>query len=322
MKPWKPRSSSIGNYMRCEYRAVQDRLIYEGKIPKPVSTSRGTSYASLGNCGHFTLQDGMRCVFAPKHFTPDFDRLLADPAPTLSEDEEDFLKYADEFFDGDLDATFAAYQIGDPKIYQPLAEEWTDAALLFGKDTEMTRQKVRDTATLAAAKVPKTPDGKPWICETTLENDYLTGHTDFLSDDFTMVGDLKTASRPPQGGWIKYEHLAQLAAYHLLTGCKQTWILYVDSQKQAWATLIWTDWTQPGKKEYAEHVASYSRYLMSDQVIENAIPRLGDHCGGSWCGHQRTCYQEYMPRPGIMYDAKQAAQPTGQLMWGGKAMGG
>lgn len=321
LPPWKPRASSIGSYMRCEWRALQDRLVYEGKLPKEHrEDSSAKGYASLGNCGHFTLQDGLRCQFSPRDDV-DLDRIVDLPEDDLTHAEKEFCEYAEAFFDRDLDATLAAYRAGDPRAFQPLPSEWEEASTLFGKDVEATKVKVRALATLAAAKVPRTPDGKPWLCETSLENDYVTGHTDFLSQCSTQVGDLKTTARPPNHGWIKYEHLAQLAVYHLLTGCKTTWILYVDSMRQAWTTLIWVDWTQPGKKKYAEQVESYCKYLMSDAVFEHAIPRLGSHCGETWCPYRKTCYQEMMPAQGITYDAAAAARPTGTLMWGGQAMG-
>lgn len=319
---WKPRASAIGSYMRCEWRAVHDRLIFEGKIPAPQrDPSESAGYASLGNCGHFVLQDGLRCQFGPRDVKNiDLDKVMQD-GTVLGREEKEFAEYCDEFFAGDLDATIAAYKSGDPKIYQPLPSEWQEAATLFGGNMELTQQKVRDTATLAAAKVPKTPDNKPWLCETSLENEYLTGHTDFLSQCYTQVGDLKTTAKPPNHGWIKYEHLAQLAAYHLLTGCKQTWILYVDSMRAMWATLIWVDWTQPGKKAYAEQVEAYCKYLMSDAVFEHAIPRIGSHCSETWCPYRKICYQEMMPPPGIVFDVNATKKLSGQLTWGGKVMG-
>ncbi len=322
-KPWKPRASAIGSYMRCELRALQDRLFHEGELPAEVvrEESDMKSYASLGSCGHFTLQDGTRCLFAPRESSfVNFDRLL-DPAAPLTEEERKFCSYADLAFDGDLDATLAAYKAGDPRIFQPLPVEWTNASELFGNDIALTREKVRATASLAASKMPTAPDGKPWICESSFENDLMTGHTDFWSQCGTVVGDLKTTSKPPNHGWIKYEHLAQLAGYHLLTGCTKSWILYVDSMRAAWATLIWVDWTRPGHQRYAQQVADYCKLLMSPAIFDVAIPRIGSHCSETWCPYRKCCYQDMMPPPGIVHDAISAKRPTGQLQWGGKVMG-
>ncbi len=319
-KPWKPRSSSIGYYMQCEDRARQDRMYYEGTLPDHVRPPFDSPKASLGNCGHFVLQDGIRGVFSPRDCAFDFDRLTEASAEGLTDEEKQFGEYCDAFFDGDIDATIDAYKRGDPKIYQPLPSEWTDASRLFGHDIEITREKVRATATLAGAKVPRTPDDKPWLCETSLENEYLTGHTDFLSQDFTIVGDLKTTSKPVDRGRIKTEHMAQLASYHLLTGCQKSWILYVDSMRAAWSTLIWVDWTKAGPKRYAQHVKNFCEFLMSDLIYDLAFPRLGKHCGDGWCPFQSTCYNDIVPPPGTLYEVAKAKRATGQLVWGGKQL--
>ena len=76
-KPWKPRASALGGYMRCTWRAVQDRKVYEGELPAPIErVSPGNS--DLGTCGHFTLQDGMRCLFPKKQMVRDIDAFLMD----------------------------------------------------------------------------------------------------------------------------------------------------------------------------------------------------------------------------------------------------
>ncbi len=316
-KPWKPRSSSIGGYMACEMRALNDRLHYEGKLPDYTPEPFDSPNAALGNCGHFTLQDGLRGIFSPRdHDFFDPDRLLSLAVTGYSDDEKQFLEYADSFFDGDIDATLDAYKAADPRIYQPLPSEWVDAARLFGTDIELTREKVRATATLAAAKVPVTPDGKPWLCETSLANEYLTGHTDFLSQDYTVVGDLKTTGIPLDKGHIKYEHLVQLASYHLLTGCLKSWILYVDSMKASWCTIIWVDWTKPGTKRYAEDVRQFCEYLMSDLIYDLAVPRLGPHCSKMWCPHRKACYEQIVPAKGSVYDVVKTKRAVGQIQWG------
>lgn len=315
-KPWKPRSSSIGMYLQCEWRGLQDRLFHEGRLPEHDREPFDSPNASLGNCGHFTLQDGLRCQFSPRdHDFFNAERLLAENIE-FNHEEKEFLEYAETFFEGDIDATIAAYKAGDPRIYQPLPSEWIDASQLFAGDIEITREKVRATASLAASRVPKSPDGKPWLCETLLENDYLTGHTDFLSQDYTVVGDLKTTAQPPNHGWIKYEHLGQLAAYHLLTGCKTSWVLYVDSMRASWVTVVWVDWSKPGLQRYAEQVKDFCKHLMSDAIFDSAVPRLGSHCSKTWCSYRKTCYQEMMPAAGTVFDAAASKRPTGQLQWG------
>jgi hypothetical protein len=329
VRPWKPRASSIGTYIRCEWRGLHDRLIDDGTIPAPMRLpsslreNRDSPNASLGVCEHFILQDGLRCVFAPKDLKYlDFDKIeLSTSMEGLSREEKEFAEYCDVMFGGDIDATKVAYERGDPRVHQPLPSEWKEAATLFDNDMELTQEQARKTATLAASKLPKSPDGKPWLSETLLENDFLTGHTDFLSQDYSVVGDLKTTAKPMQHAWIKYEHLAQLAAYHILTGCRQSWVLYVDSMRAAWSSMVWVDWTKPGMKRYAEQVADFCKLLMSQTIFETAMPRLGSHCSETWCPYRKTCYQEMMPPQGTIYNAAAAQRPTGQLTWGGKTVG-
>lgn len=59
---WKPRTSSLGYYHACGWRAVLDRMVAEGRMD-PVPRTGNFAYADLGTCIHFTMQDGMRCVF-------------------------------------------------------------------------------------------------------------------------------------------------------------------------------------------------------------------------------------------------------------------
>ncbi len=327
IRPWKPRASSIGNYLRCEWRALQDRLIDDGTIPAPMRLpeshreKRESPNAALGNCEHFTLQDGIRCEFGPRDTTYlDFDKMEVAPFEQLSREEKEFVEYCQAFFDGDMDATEESYKKGESRIYQPLPSEWTHASELFGNNVDLTKEKARAVATLGASKMPLSPDGKPWLSETHLENDILTGHTDFLSQDYSVVGDLKTTAKPMTHAWIKYEHLAQIVAYHLLTGCKKAWVLYLDSLRASWSVLVWVDFTTPGLQRYAEQISDYCRLLMSDKIFEVAVPRLGSHCSETWCPYGKTCYQEMMPKPGIFYNALEAKRATGQLVWGGKQL--
>ncbi len=323
IRPWKPRASSIGNYIRCEWRALQDRLIDDGSIPAPMRLPsshrkpRESPNAALGNCEHFVLQDGIRCEFGPRDTRYlDFDKIETAPFEQLSREEKEFVEYCRTFFDNDIDATEAAYKAGESRIYQPLPSEWKYASELFGNSLEVTQQKVREVALLGASKVPTTPDGKPWLSETELENDILTGHTDFLSQCRTVVGDLKTTARPMTHAWIKYEHLAQMASYHILTNCKKTWVLYLDSMRAAWSVMVWIDWTLPGMQRYAEQVADFCKLLMSDKIFDVAMPRLGEHCSSTWCAYHDSCYSEMMPPKGILFDATASKRATGTFSWG------
>lgn len=266
--PWRPRASSVGYYMKCLWRAAQDKLRHYGQLPEGLFHEQDdTSYADLGTCIHFTLQDGTRCVFP-----------------------------------------------GPPEDHAPTAEEWKSASSHFGGDLEVTRERVRAAATLGAQKLPKAPDGKPWKAEWAYENEWTTGHIDFLSHDGSIVGDLKTTTKPPVNRRIKAEHQAQLAVYHILTGAPKGFVLYVDSMRAAWTTTCWIDFLKPDFQFYCEQVKAFCQFLMSDRLLDVAYPNL-DHtnCTGCFCPYTKSCYGRMAFPPGVDYNAVAARMPTGRV---------
>ncbi len=271
MVPWRPRASAVGHYMKCLWRATQDRLIHEGVLDPALSIrDSSTAYASLGTCIHFTLQDGTRCRFP-----------------------------------------------GPPADFAPTPQEWEEAAFLFGDNMEITRERVRASATLAATKLPAAPDGKPWRSEDTLENEFVTGHTDFLSEDGTTIGDLKTTSKPTQSSKIKHEHYVQMACYKLLVpSATKGFVLYVDSKTAAWTDVVWIDFLRPDIAFYVEKVREFCLMLMSPMLLSVAYPNLGDHCSNSWCGYTASCYKKFMPPPGTHFNAAITRRPVGATRLG------
>jgi len=312
-KPWKPRASALGGYMRCTWRAVQDRKVYEGELPIPEERpSPGNS--DLGTCGHFTLQDGLRCLFPKRQLVRDIDAFLMDLDQRdalgqdydLAGDEQHLVDIACEFFGGDVGAAYGAFLAGDSRCYQPRLVDWKLAAKLFNNDLALTQTVVRATATLAAGKMPVPADGQPYLAEEEWENEYVTGHTDFRTQDGVCVGDLKTTGKPPKGGWMNPDHLPQMAAYHLLTGCQRVWVLYVDSLKAKWANVVWVDFTKPEMQFYAEQVADFCRFIMGPDVLKHTYPVVGDHCTRTWCRHTVDCFKVFMPPPGRVYNKARA----------------
>jgi hypothetical protein len=295
--------------MLCTWRAAQDRKIYEGELPAPIERpSPGNS--DLGNCGHFALQDGMRCLFPKRKMVQNIDAFLMDLDQRdaagvdydLSGDEQHLVDVACDFFGGNVAAAYDAFLVGDSRCYQPKPADWTMAAKLFNNDLALTQSAVRATATLAAGKMPVPINGGVYLAEEEWENEYLTGHTDFRDPDPNVVGDLKTTGKPPKGGWLPTKFLPQMAGYHLLTGCPRVWVLMVDALKAKWANLIWIDFTKPDMQFYAEQVKSFCQFLMSDRLWEVTYPAIGDHCTQTWCRHTVDCYKLFMPPPGRVYN--------------------
>ena len=321
--PWRPRASSLGAYSNCLWRAVQDRLVYEGQLPAPPEQA-DTSAASLGVCIHFTLQDGIRCKFPSKMLAIDplqvldkVEALEAQSLPLTAEHlnarELELVTLADQHFEGDLVGAHTALSLGDPRCYQPEKSKWEDAAKLWGGDVSIAREQVRTSASLGAARVPPLGNGQVWSAEDQFENEFVTGHTDFLSPDGKVLGDLKTTAKPPQGGWIKPAHLMQMTAYHILTGAERCWVLYLDSMKGRWVNVVWIDFTTDAMKFYTEQVEAFCRMLMSDKVFDLAYPNLGEHCVYSWCRYRSTCYSKIMPPAGHLYNLSIARKATGPI---------
>jgi hypothetical protein len=71
--PWIPRSSALGGYVACLYRAASDRAWqeHEGDGWEP-DEQEDTSHADHGTCGHFVTQDGVRAKFpgSPQEHAP------------------------------------------------------------------------------------------------------------------------------------------------------------------------------------------------------------------------------------------------------------
>jgi hypothetical protein len=273
----------MGYFMQCTARAAFTRAIEEGKIAAAdVMEDSSSAYAALGTCIHFVLQDGTKCVF-PK---------IANPSP--KDIREAMSHYSD-----DPIATRAALMAGSSRAFQYTQHELETAATLFGGDLDVTRMNIRDCATFAAQYLPKSPDGLPWKAETPCSSKDGTGHIDFLSQDNTVGGDLKTTSKPPPGNRIKPEHLGQLASYALDSGCLKWWVLYVGSMAPFWALRVDIDFTTDAGAEYLERVRRHRTFLRGPKLYDMAIPQLGAHCSDGFCPFKKACKDRYLPEAGV-----------------------
>lgn len=254
--PWRPRSSSFGAYVSCDFRAAFDRLIDEGKLE--AQPQEMSAYADFGTCCHYKLQTSVGC----------------------------------EFPDGN---------------HAPTAEQRAVAAGLHadGKLDEM----IERVAHCARAALPISPDNKPWLAETEFKLPVVSGHIDFLSQDYTVIGDLKTTSRKPDHQRPKPEHLWQIACYAVGVEGKfkvkptSAWILYADSLRAQWAMLVNIDLTTDAMQEMQAHVREYSKYLRGKRLYAMARPRMGMHCSGAFCPHVARCKDRFVPGPSPILEA-------------------
>jgi hypothetical protein len=253
---WRPRSSQVGSYFNCDFRAAFDRLIAEGQLE--VEPEVYSAYADFGTLAHYKLQTSIAAVFP----------------------------------DGN---------------HAPTPEQRVNAATLHanGKLDEM----LENVAACARAALPVSPDGKPWLAETAFKLPFVTGHIDFLSQDYSTIGDLKTTSRKPDHQRIKAEHLWQGICYKIgvkgrfKVEPKSLWFLYVDSLRAQWAMLAHVDLMSEPILELEQHVRDYIKYLRSKRLYAQARPRMGAHCSGGFCPHVSRCKDRFLPPPTTIIEA-------------------
>ncbi len=182
----------------------------------------------------------------------------------------------------------------------PTPEQWANASLLFGGDLDRTHKAAFASATLAAAHLPKLPDGQRWRAEVPVSNSVTQGTIDLLSPDGEELWDLKTTSKPPLGGHLKAPHLYQVLTYRWL--CKKRnrpmpkrgGVVYVDAVGAAWAHAIKLDFTDPAYDELTENIEQYARYMRSGRLFGQAVPSLGSHCSDDWCPYTGICRNRFL----------------------------
>jgi hypothetical protein len=322
--PWRPRASGVGNYLACLWRAANDRAIYEGQITHDQAQEIGdfeqTAYAPHGSIIHWTTQVGIGCVFPPRE-------------PTAAEAEE----AAEHFVDPGggptaeadaVEAAKAAFRSGDPKAYAPPASDWAKALGragadvpenergLFRGDSDRQRRAIAASSQMLANDLPRARDGRPWLAEVVVDAPWITGHIDLLSQDGAEVGDIKTTAKPPEGGYAKPGYLAQIVVYGRLVGARSAFIEYVDSMQGRWTYRVNIDLTTPERRQYADQLESFCRFLMSDLLWQVAYPNVGEHCRNNWCPYQKSCAKKLFPAPGKFYDAAKAFRPSGVVSIG------
>lgn len=161
-------------------------------------------------------------------------------------------------------------------------------------------EHARRVAPRIVARLP--PIDGNWKAESAFSNVWIQGHIDFLSEDKTLLVDLKTTTRMP-GGKAKILHLWQQAAYaSLVPTVRHIVILYADSRGQ---------WVAPSDPirirdedgepvgHWLENVALLTRFLRTKKLYDLAFPSFGPHCDDGFCPYRPTCRDEgdgHIPR--------------------------
>lgn len=85
MKPWNPRSSAVGAYISCDFRAAFDRAIAEGLLPSQPEGPK--AYADFGTICHYELMTRMNLEFPDGKEAPTAEQYTA--ASMLFSDDPD-----------------------------------------------------------------------------------------------------------------------------------------------------------------------------------------------------------------------------------------
>jgi hypothetical protein len=257
---WRPRSSSVGYYIGCHYRAAIDRAVADDIAPPEFTAARDekettpSPYADLGTCIHFVMQDGLGCEF---------------PGPSI--------EYAPEPAQWANAATLCAHPFN------------------FDNDVERVKAHAHKVASIAAAYLPKASDGRPWLAETAWSSPLASGHIDFLSQNHEDLWDLKTTSKPPMGH-IKAAHLYQMLTYRILTKrkVKRGGILYVSSAGE-WAVAAPIDFSTPAMEEMTDQTEQFLKYARSAGFMNNVFPQIGPGCADNFCPYAKVCRDRFLP---------------------------
>jgi len=184
-------------------------------------------------------------------------------------------------------------------------EMYLSAAKLFGDDQGRLQHAIDAASAAGASAMPAAPDGRPWRAEVHAKSKFLTGHIDFLSQDGTVLIDLKTTSRKPDHNRVKGEHFLQMLAYKMLVpSITSAHILYVDAQQARWTLLSPPINFGPGSEAEAQlaPLLTFLKRIRAKKIYQTAIAAPGGHCAGCFCPHTAICKDALIPPPGVTVD--------------------
>lgn len=184
----------------------------------------------------------------------------------------------------------------------PTSNQLSNAETLFSSPSAC-EERIAAVAAYAAERVPPTPAGHEWLAETHYETDVLTGSIDFISSDGSVIGDLKTTSKPPPGGKLKPAHLYQLMCYAILAesaGAKprEAWVLYIGSLKD-FDCLVKFPLDTVGTLKLKDDIRRSIDFWRDEAALRKYAARnIGPHCRDDFCPHRARCCDLISPAPG------------------------
>ncbi len=271
---WKPRSSSMGYYTTCNYRAAYDRAVAMEVAPDHVTDAWKDKEAStspnadLGTCIHFTMMDGMGCIF---------------PGPSAKHaPEESQLMNAAVLFGGDMEltkqaifkaATLAARHLPKPADGKPWLSEHRFALKNLQGGIDFLSQDRKEIWDLKTTSKP--PLGGKAKYE----------HIIQLCCYWAISGG--TAER---GG-----------------------ILYVDAKEAKWAMPVTLDFTTGVMQELCQQVLDQAAFFRSSALWKFAFRNPGNHCADQWCPYKKICHDAIVAKAEPVRHSTPRSAPVADL---------
>lgn len=283
-KKWNARTSSLGGYAACSFRAWLDHGLATGRLdPKQWGVRRdqdgSNPPADYGTCCHWTIQSSLRACFKPDKKWNDFTHTGWDEPEALRQK------------------------------YRP--EVWASGCSLH-RD-EATATAIMHRMAVDCRRLLPRPDARGWVAEACFDvPGLLNGHIDLITDDWEDIVDIKTTGSKPPKGRIKASHVWQLYGYALgtlrATGTmpKRAWILYLHSRGE------WSFRSKP--VEFQPHMLAMLTnrlriYADWYELSRTAAPSFGAACE-DFCPYTRVCRDSIIP-PGVPVQDRAIDMPAG-----------
>jgi len=255
---WKPRSSSMGYYLACDWRAFLDRSRALGELELDLTEEEDKPYADLGTVEHWIMQDGMRCKF-----------------PVSSEESRPTDRQiisASTLFGGDRDR---------------LMVQARKTALKAA-----TKMPVLPDGVFWHAELGM----KRWA-HSRGTCDFLASDYSWLVDlKTTTRPPAGKRMKPEHLGQLAMYYI--LIKRHRGKTPKKGMILYVDSMRAQWVLPCEIDFEDEEVQGYIGMVEDYAKYLRSRRLDTAAVPRVSPRCKDLFCPYYNMCYNAIVPPAG------------------------
>lgn len=146
-------------------------------------------------------------------------------------------------------------------------------------------------------------------CEEKCSRRKISGHADLMSEDGTVLVDIKTTARRPTKARPKASNLPQMFQYkELFPDLQRAYLLYVHSIEQKWAILSPAlEFDSPALRVYASMIRTRREEMQAPGF--RGVPNLSA-CDEYFCPWRNICRDEVVPGPGTEYTAPEEPEPA------------